>query len=63
MIKPSDRRHTVELINEAQEAGASCDKACHEIGINVRTYQRWMQGGRASQQAAATGARPDPDDL
>ncbi|MDR4483199.1 MAG: hypothetical protein R3B95_08230 [Nitrospirales bacterium] len=61
MIKPSDRRHNRRIDQRGPgKAGASCDKACHEIGM--RTYQRWMQGGRASQQAAATGAT-DPDDL
>jgi transposase InsO family protein len=60
MIKPSDRQHTVELINEAQEAGAAFAKACHEIGINVRTYQRWMQGGRASQDRRPQAKRPAP---
>ncbi len=60
MIKPSDRRHTVELINAAQEAGASGDKACHEMGINVRTYQRWMQGGRARLDQRPQAKRPVP---
>ena len=60
MIKPSDRRHTVDLINEAQEAGASCDKACHEVGMSVRTYQRWRQGGRASQDQRPQAKRPAP---
>ena len=40
MIKAPDRRYLIELINEAQKAGASCEKACHEVGFSVRTYQR-----------------------
>jgi putative transposase len=45
MIKPADRQHTVDLIKEAQAAGASAEHACQEIGLSVRTYQRWRQGG------------------
>ena len=45
MIKTPDRHHTVDLITAAQAAGASCEQACHVVGLSVRTYQRWIQGG------------------
>lgn len=60
MITPSDRQHTVDLIKEAQAAGASCEKACHEVGLSVRTYQRWGQGGGVKHDRRPTTARPAP---
>jgi putative transposase len=34
----------VKLIKEAHEAGTRLFKACEEIGISIRTYQRWTEG-------------------
>jgi len=45
MISTPDRRRAVGLIDEAVEAGASREKACHELGVSLRTWQRWTQGG------------------
>lgn len=41
MISASDRREAVKLITEAVDAGAALYKACREIGISKRTYNRW----------------------
>ena len=41
MINASDRRQAVELITEAVDAGAALYKACAELGISKRTYNRW----------------------
>ena len=41
MINASDRRQAVELIEEAVNAGAALYKACNELGISKRTYNRW----------------------
>lgn len=38
-----DRKEIIELIKEAQEAGASQLKACEIIGISAKTLQRWSQ--------------------
>jgi putative transposase len=40
MILDSDRLHAVELITEAVLAGAAKFKACAELEMSVRTYQR-----------------------
>ena len=44
MISASDRRQAVELIDEAVAAGASLKRACEELGLSLRSYQRWTQG-------------------
>lgn len=41
MISAADRRQAVELISEAVDAGAALYKACAELGIHKRTYNRW----------------------
>ena len=41
MISALDRRQAVELIQEARDSGARLERACAEVGINVRTFQRW----------------------
>ena len=33
MISASDRENAVQLIEEAVESGASCEKACEKLGI------------------------------
>jgi len=41
LINTSERRQTVELITEAVDAGARLYKACEELCISKRTYNRW----------------------
>jgi len=41
MISASDRKEAIKLITEAVDAGAALYKACREIGISKRTYNRW----------------------
>ena len=41
MINASDRENAVKLINEAIRSGARLFKACEELGISKRTYNRW----------------------
>ena len=43
MISTSDRENAVMLINEAVSSGASLTKACKELGVDERTYYRWIQ--------------------
>ena len=43
MISASDRENAVQLIEEAVESGASCEKACEKLGITERTYYRWKK--------------------
>ena len=40
MISHFDRRHAVELIDEAVTAGARQHKACAILELSARTYQR-----------------------
>ena len=41
MISAPDRKMAVELITEAVDSGAALYKACAELGISKRTYNRW----------------------
>ena len=43
MISASDRENAVMLIDEAVSTGASLAKACDELGLNERTYYRWIR--------------------
>lgn len=43
MISASDREKAVLLIKEAVSSGASLSKACEELGVNERTYYRWIR--------------------
>ena len=61
MINASDRRKAVELIEEAVTAGARCHKACEELGISQRTYQRWRkEDGAVKADGRPDAARPVP---
>jgi putative transposase len=48
MTTLQQRQTVIHLIKQACEQGARCHKACHQIGLTVRTLQRWRQ---ASTQA------------
>ncbi len=45
MISHPDREQAVRLIDEAVAAGARKRQACEEMGIALRTYQRWTAAG------------------
>ena len=60
MISAPDRRKTVELINEAREAGARLEPACRVVGICSRTYQRWTWEGEIKADGRPTAKRPEP---
>ncbi len=42
MIPPSDRLLAVELIDEAHSAGARLKLAVKELGLSLRSYQRFQ---------------------
>lgn len=50
----------MEWINEAVQAGARKEQACAEIGLALRTLQRWMEDGKVKVDARTTTARPEP---
>jgi len=60
MISVLDRSHAVTLIDEAVVAGARKFKACEEIGITIRTCQRWTEGDGVKADGRPTAKRPTP---
>jgi transposase InsO family protein len=60
MIHLSDRRHAVELIDEAVMAGARQHKACAILEISSRTYQRWTQDEAVLVDGRSGAQRPTP---
>ena len=60
MISALDRQHAVKLIDEAHHCGARRQAACRELGVSVRTYQRWTQGGQLRVDARPSALRPEP---
>mgnify|MGYP001823429928 CR=1 FL=1 len=60
MIALADRRHAVELIEEAVAAGARQHKACEILEVSMRTYQRWTQGEAVLGDGRPEAQRPVP---
>ncbi len=60
MILDSDRLHAVELITEAVLAGAAKFKACAELEMSVKTYQRWVADGGLKTDDQPKAIRPEP---
>ncbi|WP_019415571.1 IS3 family transposase [Paenisporosarcina sp. TG20] len=60
MISPSDRKLAVELIQEANRNGARLARACAELNINVRTYERWVSDGGIKNDQRPHALRPEP---
>lgn len=60
MISAPDRRTSIELIEEATRAGSRCEKACKELGVSLRTYQRWTQAGSMKIDGRGNAQRPEP---
>jgi len=58
LIPLSERQTYIELISTAMKSGARKQIACDEIGISVRTYQRWIKSGQGDQRPLAK--RPIP---
>ncbi|WP_376717171.1 helix-turn-helix domain-containing protein, partial [Halomonas piscis] len=46
MTSLPDRQRIVTLVQDAQRDGARLAKACQVMGINVRTYYRWVTEGQ-----------------
>lgn len=60
MILPADRQQVVQLIEQARQAGARLGAACETLGLTVRTYQRWTQGGELRVDGRPEALRPTP---
>ncbi|WP_227935220.1 helix-turn-helix domain-containing protein [Alkalihalobacillus deserti] len=60
MISPSNRALAVELIQESNQTGARLAKACEELHISVRTYERWVAEGDVKVDQRPFVRRPVP---
>ena len=60
MIRPADRQQAVTLINEAHRPGARLSRVCAELGLTVRTYQRWTQEAAVKVDGRPGAVRPVP---
>lgn len=63
MISASDRSKAIELIDEAVESGARLFRACEELGINKRTYRRWvskLKGTGTAADSRPISVHPEP---
>ena len=54
------RQQLVALIEEARSQGARLRKACAEVGISVRTWQRWHDGEDIRVDGRPGATRPTP---
>src|SRR5690606_40533407 len=50
----------VEMIQEANQNGARLAKACEELHISVRTYERWVADGGVKIDQRTLVNRPVP---
>lgn len=55
MISALDRREAIRLIDEAVQAGARQWRACEELGVQVRTLQRWRHSPEDRRPKAQRG--------
>lgn len=61
MTSHPQRQQLVQWIEEARVAGARQRRACEEIGISVRTLQRWRDDdGKVRADGRPTAQRPKP---
>jgi transposase InsO family protein len=60
MISTQDRQAAVELIDEAWAAGACKQAGCRELGLSLRTYQRWNREGIVGSDGRPGAVRPVP---
>ena len=58
LITLEEQKHAIELVKEAITAGARKLKACENIGISLRTFQRWSKECRADKRKGALKSIP-----
>jgi transposase InsO family protein len=61
MTTLQQRQTVLTLINEACQSGARRHKACRQIGLTVRTLQRWQQVSRQAGDRRTRALRRAPD--
>jgi putative transposase len=57
------RQELVSMITIARDAGARIEKACTEVGISVRTFQRWVEDGQVRSDRRPEAVRPPPSNM
>lgn len=60
MIGAPDRQAACTLIEEACRGGARRREACRELGLSLRTLERWTRGGEVASDRRPGAARPAP---
>ncbi len=60
MISHPDRQKTVRLITKAISSGTPKYKACKEIGISCKTYNRWISINSVKKDGRPFAIRPAP---
>lgn len=60
MISTPDRQGAVALINEAVGTGARKRLACAELGLTLRTFERWVRDGAVRADRRPGTERPAP---
>lgn len=60
LISAPDRHKSIELIQEATQSGARRENACKELGVSLRTYQRWTQDDRVKVDGRGNAKRSAP---
>jgi len=61
LINVPDRLLCISLIREAVQSGCRLEKACEELGLSLRTFQRWARDGEAVRaDGRTTTERPAP---
>src|SRR6185437_13337387 len=60
LIDVPDRLLCISLIREAVQSGCRLEKACEELGLSLRTFQRWGRddGAVRADGRTTTGRRP-----
>lgn len=60
LTSTTDRENLIQLVKEAIVSGARQAKACNELGLSVRTYQRWVSPNEPSEDQRPLAVRPEP---
>ena len=60
MTSLPERHRFVDWFEQAVSAGARKSPACAEMGVTLRTLQRWTKDSQMSADARTTTARPTP---
>lgn len=63
MISDPDRIEVVALIQDASQTGCRLAVACREVGITLRTLQRWRADGQIQFDARQTAERTPTNQL